>query len=163
MITQIPNVDRHTMTRLAGFVDCFAMRYEYRLDGSSLWEGRVAQHWLPDFDPDALKALAAGHPAREAWVEREFSYPPLQLPEGYQVFAGAWPILGFAKCDDDQTIVAIQGTDLFIVHHPDPEGYAWEVNHVSEEEGSRPRELFTGMGFVYAYRARCFSAGQNWR
>lgn len=163
MITQIPNVDRHTMTRLAEFVDSFAIRYEYRLDGSSLWEGRVAEHWLAHLDLKALKALPHVSSARLDWIERALTYPPLQLPEGYEVLTGAWPVRGFAKCDEDQTIVGIQDTDLFIVHQPEPEGYAWEVKNVAEAGESRPRELFTGMGFVHAYRARRLAEGKSWR
>ncbi len=62
MITTMPNVDHTEMLELAALTERYAMRYEYRVDGSSLWEGRACE--MTKEHIDAMERIA--YPKRVA-------------------------------------------------------------------------------------------------
>ena len=164
MITQIPTVDHNALPLLAQLIKRYASRYEYRLDGSSMWEGRVRDPMLRPSLLEQLKAASADATAI-AQLERLSSYPALALPDSYELLLAPNPLVSYYCCDHEQAIVGVQHIDLFVIHHPDTVQYAWELNRITTEAGlhHRPRDLFDGFGFTIAHRKRLVSLGKCWK
>ncbi len=77
----MPNVDHEEMPELAALIERYAMRYEYRLDGSSLWEGRGRNMPL-----DYIKEVeqTSHYPENgRVWGDRMRRYPALEIPAGW--------------------------------------------------------------------------------
>ncbi len=164
MIMRMPNVDRAKLPALAALIDTYASRYEFRLDGSSLWEGRIRPFGVSDLE-DRIGTVNLERPGADAYVQRLRDYPALELPTGYRHFAGIKQVIGYFRCDRDRAIVAAQDTDLFVVHHPDAAQYRWEVRRIANANRgrlTRPRDLLTEFGFTIAHRQRLMSMGKVW-
>lgn len=169
MISKIPNVARTELPELADAVDRYAMRYEYRLDGSSLWEGRVVPVAPSPNKTERAAPRGIDHPAARLRRERMLRYPRFTLPEGFALVEGTWyqPVLRFYRNDRARAVLALQDFDLFLVHHPDEDGYRWEIERIETlcrdpKSFVRPRELFTGIDFTLAHRVRCIEEGRSW-
>lgn len=166
MITKIPNVDHQRLPALAHMVETYANRYEFRLDGSSLWEGRI-RPFGELYDPDTAPTQTDPSPWGDSdYWERLRRYPEFSLPDAaYQHFAGLRKVLGYFRNDQDQAILGLQDTDLFLVHHPDRDQYRWEVRRIRDANNgqlTRPRDLLTGFGFTCGYRMRLAEMGKSW-
>lgn len=164
MITRIPNSDPRLAPGVASLVERHASRYEFRLDGSSLWDGRVRSPIYSDELLDRVLAeLCVGPTAgeRRAWVDEQRIQPQFCPPAGFKRVPGIRinEILQYFQNDTERALIAVQDTDLFIIQHCDKDGYKWELERVKKHsrlgEGFiRPRDLFTGFPFVLAVRSR---------
>ena len=124
MLTKIPNVDRKKMPELAQFVEQCMMRYEYRLDGSSLWEGRVLAPPHCHETIQQMPRISNGIASRLRWCERMRSYPQFRVPAGFDLVK-MWSAagIGYYRHDRCRAVLALQDIDLFLIHHPDEAGY----------------------------------------
>jgi hypothetical protein len=169
MITKLPNVDRAEMPELAELVDRYAMRYEFRLDGSSLWEGRacvmtkkgigaVAQ---TSYDPEEGSVL----------TERMQRYPTLTIPAEWaplSVSNLSWTVgCRYYHNAGSRSFLALNGMDVFLIHHPTEAGHRWELELIETALREthcivRPRDLFTGFYWVLAYREERMKVDGYW-
>jgi hypothetical protein len=161
MIATIPTVDNATHPHVANLVSTYAARYEFRLDGSSVWEGRVRFIEYPVEVPGLIGLRSRAY---HAFLERQAAYPPLQIPSAFTLLhAGGGGTCEYYQCDAEQAILAYQSTDLFIVQHPDPATYAWELAHIRRAEyPAHPRQILTGFAFTLGYRERLLREGLFW-
>jgi hypothetical protein len=164
----MPNVDRTEMPELAALVERYAMRYEHRLDGSSLWEGRGCE--MPMGHIDAMEQIAT-HETSRAWCDRMRRYPALEIPDEWEplrISEISWK----ARCcyysnHSYRALLAVNDTDVFIIHHPTEAGYLWELNRIETalqrtEWIVRPRELLTGFNWVLAHRRNQMKLDGYW-
>jgi hypothetical protein len=160
MICRLPTVDSATHPHVANLVSTYASRYEFRLDGSSLWEGRARYGHYPSESPAGTSA--ARH-AYEKFVQRQTSYPVLQVPPAFIPLTGDDGVCGYYRCDVEQAILAYQRTDIFVVQHPDVASYLWELAQIRAAEfPSHPRELLTGFTHTLSHRARLVHEIWDW-
>jgi hypothetical protein len=159
MIATIPTVDITTHPHVAQLVSAYAARYEFRLDGSSVWEGRVRSIEYPVEVPGLVGLRSRAY---HAFLKRQTAYPALQIPSVFTLL-DARDGCEYFRCDAEQAILAYQSTDLFIVQHPDPATYAWELAHIRRAEyPAHPRQILTGFAFTVGYRERLVREGLNW-
>lgn len=124
MITCIPNADPTSSPEVASLVERHASRYEFRLDGSSLWEGRVRSPINSDELLDRIvEELCVGPTAgeRRAWVDEQRKQPEFHASEGFKRVAGVRlpEIIQYYQNDAERALIALQDTDLFIMQHCD--------------------------------------------
>ena len=147
----LPNVDAAVMPDLAAYIERYAERHEYRIDGSSLWEGRVRYE---DDDITEAAHLAAESVARgimpedhplTRFYQHYLAYPVFEVLAGFELFAedeGAC----FYRHDAYRAVVCVEGRVLYIAHHPrDSFGGESPVRYENELEGIR-EDLALGCG-----------------
>lgn len=144
MIESIPNVYAPGYPELHEFIARYASRYEYRVDGSSLWEGRVRSVFHNELPAELRNATAwpTGKPVL-----------PLEVPEHFMGLPARIPIVRGWFSLFDAAYVITQDTDLFIVQHVDENSFCWDLARVAEivAAGRRCRETLCGYEYLSDY------------
>ena len=156
MITAIPNVDPARFPVLNAIIDKYMTRYEYRLDGSSLWEGRVRPVYPGCLEPQA------GEPEACTIVNARLAkHPSLVVPPQCKPLPTRYPgIIDGWRHDKERLLLVLRATDFFAIQHVDADSYAWELKRSKQilKEDIYHRDLMCGYDYAMDYLDRLLQA-----